>query len=220
MIQVNQEGLSIQNKCSLLALPLSTYYYKPAAINPLNLMLMKIIDQVYTRYPYYGVRRMTHWINKYHSEFGPVNHKRVANLMQIMGLQGIYPKKKFSQPNKENVIYTYLLRNLCIEYPNQVWATDITYILMIRGFCYLVAVVDWYTRYIISWSLSITLEIDFCIQALQKALQQSQPEIFNSDQGTQFTSNQFTQVLKNKGIQISMDSRGRAFDNIMIERFM
>ena len=161
---------------------------------------------------------MTQFVNHSHPEFGPVNHKRIARLMKILGIQGIHPKKKLSVPNQEHLIYPYLLKGVVINRPNQVWSTDITYIPMRRGFCYLVAIVDWYTRLIISWKLSVTLEIDFCIQALHEALQQGQPEIMNSDQGSQFTSPQYTQILKEKAIQISMDGKGAWRDNVFVER--
>ena len=161
---------------------------------------------------------MTQVVNHFHPEFGPVNHKRIARLMKILGIQGIHPKRN-SVPNKEHQIYPYLLKGIEVNHPDRVWSIDITYIPMRRGFCYLVAIVDWYSRLIIAWKLSVTLEIDFCIEALQEALQISQPEIFNSDQGSQFTSHAFVQLLLDKQIQVSMDGKGRVFDNIFIERF-
>ncbi len=219
MIQTQHPSLSIKCQCQLLGLPLSTYYYHAASPAPVKFHLMKLIDQAYLQHPFYGVRRITRWLNQRYPELGPINHKRIARLMRQMGIQGIYPKKKLSIANKEHLKYPYLLKDLTIAHPDQVWATDITYIPMHRGFCYLVAIIDWHTRYIVSWKLSNTLEIDFCIQALHEALQQGQPEIFNSDQGSQFTSPQFTQILEGKAIQISMDGKGRVFDNIFIERF-
>jgi putative transposase len=180
---------------------------------------MKLIDEEYTRHPFYGVRRITKWLHRFHPELGPVNHKRVARLMHNMGLQGIHPKRSTTHPNKEDSTYPYLLRKVPILYPNQIWSADITYIKMWRGFCYCTVIIDWFSRYILSWKLSITLEIDFCIEALQSALQNNQPGIFNSDQGSQYTSPRFTNILLDKGVLISMDGKGRALDNIYTERF-
>ncbi len=219
MIQHTHPTLSIRKQCEAILLPLSSYYYHPVPEDPDNLSLLRIIDEEYLKHPFYGVRQMTQFVNHFHPEFGPVNHKRIARLMKILGIQGIHPKKKLSIPNKEHQIYPYLLKGIEISCPNQVWSIDITYIPMRRGFCYLVAIVDWYSRLIIAWKLSVTLEIDFCIEALQEALQISQPEIFNSDQGSQFTSQAFVQMLLDKQIQVSMDGKGRVFDNIFIERF-
>ncbi len=203
----------------MIMLPLSSYYYQPVTEDSDNLLLLRLLDEEYLKHPFYGIRQMTQFIKHSHPEFGPVNHKRIARLMKILGIQGIHPKKKLSVPNKEHQIYPYLLKGVAITRPDQVWSIDITYIPMRRGFCYLVAIVDWYSRKIIAWMLSVTLEIGFCIEALQKALQSSQPEIFNSDQGSQFTSQSFVQLLHDKQIQVSMDGKGRVFDNIFVERF-
>ena len=180
-----------------------------------NLLYMEIIDRLYTEHPYYGSRRMIVELKKLgHS----VNRKRVRRLMQNMGIEAIYPKPKLSTPGKEAKKYPYLLRGVEVTRPNQVWSTDITYIPVRGGFLYLVAIIDWCSRYVLSWKLSNTLDLRFCIEALMEALQSSKPEIFNSDQGVQFTSNEFTSLLEEKGIQISMDGKGRALDNIFVER--
>jgi putative transposase len=176
---------------------------------------MHLLDEQYTRTPYYGTRRMTAWLRAGGHE---VNHKRVARLMRRMGLQAIYPKPRLSQGGPEHKVYPYLLHGLEIRHPNQVWSTDITYIRLRHGFVFLVAIMDWYSRYVLAWEVSVTLETSFCLSALNWALRQAKPEIFNSDQGSQFTSEDFTSTLKNAGIRISMDGRGRVFDNIFIER--
>ena len=219
MIQLHSSSLSIQMQCGLLDLSCSTYYYQAVSNDSVNLKLMRLMDEEYTKHPFYGVRRMTHWIREYHPELGLVNHKRVFRLMQTMGLKGIHPKRSTSQPNKDHLTYPYLLRHVPILFSNQVWSTDISYIPMYRGFCYCTAIIDWFSRYILSWKLSITLEIDFCIEVLQNALQINQPGIFNSDQGSQYTSPQFTNILLDRGVFLSMDGKGRALDNILIERF-
>jgi putative transposase len=219
MMKPCHPALSLRKQSKLIGLPLSSYYYQPVPETPLNLLLMKLIDKEYLKHPFYGVRRMTKHFLDHHPELGPVNRKRIARLMRIMGIQGIHPKKKLSIPSKDHQVYPYLLKGVTIDHPDQVWSVDITYIPMKKGFCYLVAIVDWYSRSIISWKLSVTLEVDFCIEALQQALQISQPTIFNSDQGSQFTSKAFVQLLLDRNIQVSMDGKGRVFDNIFIERF-
>jgi putative transposase len=190
-------------------------YYLPTPESEENLKLMKMIDRQYLKTPFYGSRRMAAWLSR---EEYDINRKRVQRLMRIMGLEAIYPKPKTSIKNKEHKIYPYLLEGLEIVRPNQVWSTDITYIPMDKGFMYLVAVMDWYSRYVLSWEISNTMDVDFCISALKKALKKGTPEIFNSDQGSQFTSTSFTGILSKFDIQISMDGRGRVFDNIFIER--
>lgn len=177
---------------------------------------MKLIDQQYLKTPFFGSRRITDILK---SLGHLVNRKHIQRLMRLMGIEAIHPKPNTSKPNKEHKIYPYLLKNLKITRPNQVWATDITYIPMAKGFQYLVAIIDLYSRYIISWRLSNSLDKDFCIKTLEDALKIGKPEIFNSDQGSQFTSTEFTDVLKNHSIQISMDGKGRCIDNIFIERF-
>jgi putative transposase len=177
--------------------------------------MMGLIDKQYTRFPYYGVPRMTAWLRR---EGHDVNHKRIERLMRIMGIQGVCPKRNLSKSDEQHKKYPYLLKNLEIVRPNQVWSSDITYIRLSKGFAYLVAVMDWFSRYVLSWRLSNTLDTQFCIDALDVALQKGRPDIFNTDQGVQFTSNLFTSRLIDKKIQISMDGKGRAFDNIFIER--
>lgn len=193
----------------------SSYYYKPAVEKPLNLELMRIIDEQYTRTPFYGVPRMTHVLRNMGYLIG---RKRIERLMDVMGIEAIYPKKNLSKPDAGHQKFPYLLKGLDIKHPDQVWATDITYIRMRTGFVYLVAIMDWYSRYVLAWRLSNSLDTRFCIEALEEALVKRRPEIFNSDQGSQFTSDEFVGVLKGHGIRVSMDGRGRAMDNIMIER--
>jgi putative transposase len=176
---------------------------------------MRRIDEQYVRRPYYGSRRMTVWLREQGEE---VNRKRVQRLMRVMGLEAIYPKRRTSVPGAGHKIYPYLLRNVAVERPNQVWSTDITYVPLGCGFLYLTAILDWYSRYVLSWRLSNTLDGDFCLEALEEALQICRPEIFNSDQGTQFTSREFTGRLERAGVAISMDGRGRALDNVFVER--
>lgn len=177
---------------------------------------MRMIDEIYTRSPFYGSRRITAQLNRDHNE--EWNRKRIQRLMRIMGIRGVAPGPDTSRPHPENKIYPYLLRDMAIDKVNQVWSTDITYIPMARGFMYLVAVIDWYSRYVLSWELSNTMDTTFCIDALEKALGVSTPTVFNTDQGAQFTSLAFTKVLLDKDIKISMDGRGRALDNIFVER--
>lgn len=176
---------------------------------------MRLLDEQYTRCPFYGVRRMTAWLREQGQR---VNEKRVRRLLRKMGLLAIYPKPSLSQPAMSAKLYPYLLRGVEIERVNQVWSTDITYIRLLSGFIYLVAIMDWYSRYVLAWELSNSLESSFCVAALERALLKAQPEIFNSDQGSQFTSLIFTERLLARGIQISMDGRGRALDNIFVER--
>jgi len=189
---------------------------KPAGETALNLHLMRLIDEQYLKTPFYGYPRMTAQLRRAGYE---VNPKRVARLMQKMGLQALFPKRKTTISGPGHKIYPYLLRDLNITHSNQVWSTDITYIPMRRGFMYLVAIIDWFSRYILTWRLSNTLDGEFCLAALDQALVYGQPEIFNSDQGSQFTAHAFTKPLLAANIRISMDGRGRALDNIFIERF-
>jgi putative transposase len=176
---------------------------------------MNLLDEQYTKMPFYGVEKMTEWLRR---QGFPVNPKRIRRLLRLMGLEAIYPKKRLSIPSENYKKYPYLLRDLAIERPDHVWCADITYIRMLHGFLYLVAVMDWYSRYVLAWELSNSLDKQFCLDALDKALAISQPEIFNSDQGAQFTSGEFTGRLETVGVRISMDGRGRVFDNIFIER--
>jgi len=216
MIEPQHPALSVRRQCELIGLNRSTFYNQPTGENPYNLELMRLIDQEYTRAPFYGYRKMTVRLNRHPGV--AVNHKRVARLMQIMGLQAIFPGPRTSIPDQQHKKYPYLLRNLKIQRPNQVWSADITYVPMPHGFMYLVAVIDWFSRYVLAWQLSNTLDGAFCLAALNLALQSGQPEIFNTDQGVQFTARAFTGQLDANGIRISMDGRGRAFDNIFVER--
>src|SRR3989337_2869025 len=180
-----------------------------------DLAVMRLLDEQYTKTPFYGVERMTAHL---HRKGIIIGHNHVRRLLRLMGLEAIYPKPRLSMPDLQHRIYPYLLRDIRVYKPNQVWAADITYIRLLEGFVYLVAIMDWFSRYVISWELSITLDTQFCIDALQRALLISKPDIFNTDQGSQFTSIAFTDVLKDAGVQISMDSKGRWMDNVMIER--
>lgn len=207
--------LSIRRQCELVGLSRSSFYYQPASESALNLALMRLIDEQYLKTPFYGWPRMSAHLKRLGY---PINHKRVQRLMQRMGLQAIYPKKKLSQSAGAHKIYPYLLRGLEITGPNQVWSSDITYVPMASGFMYLVAIIDWYSRYVLSWQLSNTLDSRFCVNALEMALSLATPQIFNTDQGSQFTSCAFTDPLEAACVRISMDGRGRAFDNIFIER--
>jgi putative transposase len=202
--------LSIARQCDLLGLARSTCYYKPVGETPENLKLMRRIDKQYLKTPFYGSRKLADVLG--------VNRKRIQRLMRLMGLEAVFPKRRTTWPGAGHKIYPYLLRNVEITRPNQVWSTDITYIPMRHGFLYLTAVMDWYSRYVLSWRLSNTLEGSFCVEALDAALSQARPEIFNSDQGSQFTSATFTSRLEAHGIAISMDGKGRALDNVFIER--
>ena len=217
MIDPDLREPSISRQCQLLALSRSSFYYSPQPIDPADLELMRLIDEQYLKTPFYGSRSMVRHFWRHQGR--RVNRKRIQRLMRIMGIEAVYPKPHTSRPHPEHRIYPYLLRDLAIDHPNQVWAADITYVPMSRGYMYLVAVMDWYSRKVLSWRLSNTLESDFCVEALQEALHRyGRPEIFNTDQGAQFTSTAFTQVLKDHGINISMDGRGRCQDNIFIER--
>lgn len=216
LISIQESNLSIQRQCELLSLPRSSYYYQGIEETELNLHLMRIIDEIYTDQPCCGSRKMTEELcNKGFI----VNRKRVQRLMNAMGIQVIYPKPNLSKRNMGHKIYPYLLKGLEINAINQVWSTDITYIPMRKGFIYLTAIIDWFSRYILTWKLSDNLESHFCIEALEEALEGGKPEIFNTDQGTQFTSKGFTGLLEYNHVKISMDGKGRAFDNIFIERF-
>lgn len=208
-------ALSIRRQCELLGLNRSSYYYRPAAESAFNLQLMRLIDEQYMKTPFYGYPKMTAHLRR---AGYTVNPKRVYRLMQKMGIQAIHPQKRTTQPEAGHKIYPYLLRDLAITHPNQVWSSDITYVPMPRGFMYLVAVIDWYSRYVLAWQLSNTLDGRFCLDTLQHALQRGRPDLFNTDQGVQFTATAYIQCLEAASIRISMDGRGRALDNIFIER--
>jgi len=215
MIEAAHPMLSITRQCDLLGLARSSYYYEPIPESPANLRLMRQIDAQFLEPPYFGVRRMTHWLRL---QGEPINEKRVGRLMRLMGLEAIYPKPHLSLPGVRTQRYPYLLRGLPITQPNAVWSTDITYVPMAHGFVYLVAIIDWYSRYVLAWELSNTLDTAFCLAALEQALTHGTPTIFNTDQGAQFTSQAYTQRLEAAAIAISWDGRGRALDNVFIER--
>ncbi len=218
MVEPNHTSLSVIRQCELLSLCRSSFYYQPNVGESrlkFDCQLRKRIDEIYLRCPFYGSRRI---VEQLKFEGYTVNRKRIRRLMNEMGIEAIYPRKNLSQSHPEHRVFPYLLRGVYISGVNHVWSTDITYIPMRRGYLYLVAVMDWYSRYVLSWELSQTLEKYFCISALERALSLGEPEIFNSDQGSQFTSPSFTRLLLDKEIAISMDGRGRAFDNIFIER--
>ena len=207
--------ISVRRQCALLGVNRSGLYYEPVGESEQNLLLMRLLDEQYTRTPFYGTRKMTEWL----ATVGhAVNRKRVRRLMEVLGVEAVYPKPKLSQPGQGHRIYPYLLRGATVERVNQVWSTDITYIRMAQGFVYLVAVMDWFSRFVLSWSLSVTMEVEFCVEALRRALRRGRPDIFNSDQGSQFTSEKFTGELAGRQIAISMDGRGRCMDNIFVER--
>ena len=216
LIEKDTEDMSIRNQCKLLAINRSRLYYQSVPESAYNIELMNIIDEEFTRHPFMGVRSMIAYLRDIGKKCGP---KRVRRLMRKMGLMPIYPKPNTSRPNKRHAIYPYLLTDVTVERPNQVWSTDITYIRLKHGFAYLVAVMDWYSRSVLSWRLSNTMDVSFCCEALDEALEKhGTPEIFNTDQGAQFTSEAFIKRLTAQQISISMDGRGRVFDNIFIER--
>ena len=215
MVNRGHPGLSVVKQCRLLQLSRSAVYYRPTPANPADLDLMAGMDRQYLKTPYYGSRRMTAWLR---TQGHQVNRKRVRRLMRAMGLEAIYRKPNTSKPAPEHRIYPYLLKGVAVDRVNQVWAADITYLPMSRGFLYLVAIMDWHSRYVLAWRLSNTLEVGFCIDALKEALSKGQPEIFNTDQGSQFTSEAFCGLLLLRGIKVSMDGKGRYLDNIFVER--
>jgi putative transposase len=214
-IEWQQPTLSITRQCELVGVPRSTVYYEPVAVSVAELELMRRLDAQYTQTPFYGSRRMTAWL---HTQGYVVNRKRVTRLLALLGLEAIVARRRLSTPAPGHRIYPYLLRGVPIERVDHVWSTDITYIRLQRGFAYLVAVLDWYSRYVLAWELAPTLDTEFCVTALEAALRQGRPEIFNTDQGAQFTSAAFTGRLEAAGVRISMDGRGRALDNVFVER--
>jgi len=216
MVKPDYPELSIQSQCQLLGISSSSYYYQPQDISDEELRLLRLLDEQYLKTPFYGSRKMTIYLR---SLGYAVNRKRVIRLMHQLGLQTIYAKKRTTIPNPDHKTYPYLLRGLDIIHSNQVWCTDITYLPMRKGHFYLVAIMDWYSRKVLSWRISNAMEVDFCLEALSEALLTYQkPEIFNSDQGSQFTANEFTKCLIEAKVKISMDGRGRCYDNIFIER--
>lgn len=216
-IEPANKKIPVYRQCKLLELNRSSLYYKSRGDTEYNEMLMRMIDKQYVETPFYGIAKMTEWLCR---EGHHVNHKRVRRLMRQMGLEAVYPriKRGLSISDKQHKIYPYLLSDVAITRADQVWSADITYIRMYRGWLYLVAVMDWFSRYVLSWELSTTLESEFCVTALKQALNCGRPEIFNTDQGSQFTSGDFTKILLAAEIQISMDGKGRVFDNIFMER--
>jgi putative transposase len=217
MVEQDHAELSVRRQCELLVLPRSSYYRTPQCESAENLELMRLIDEEYLRHPFFGTRKMRDYLVRLGY---PVNRKRVQRLMRLMGLESIAPRKKRTTvPDKGHRVYPYLLRDLVIDQPNQVWCSDITYVPIRGGFVYLTAVMDWHSRYVLSWEVSVTMDDSFCVSTLERALRRhAKPEIFNTDQGSQYTGAAFTGVLKDHGVQISMDGKGRVTDNIMIER--
>jgi putative transposase len=215
LVEPEHLSISISRQCELLGLARSSFYYEIQPETEQNLRLMEMLDKQYTARPFYGVRKMTAWLA---TQGEIVNPKRVKRLLRKMGIEAIYPKPNLSRPQDNVRKYPYLLREEKITAPNQVWSTDITYIPLPQSYVYLVAVIDWYSRYVLSWELSNTMDMTFCLSALEKALAQNTPKIFNSAQGSQFTSTAFTGRLEKEGILVSQDGRGRALDNIFVER--
>lgn len=216
MVDPERRGLSVRRQCELLRVSRSGLYYEPVPTSPDELALMRRIDELHLKYPFYGSRKLSDALRK---EGREANRKCIQRLMRVMGLESMAPKPKTSEPHAEHVRYPYLLRGLKVCRPNQVWATDITYIPMKAGFIYLVAIIDWYSRRVLSWRLSNTLDSNFCVDALEEALERfGKPDIFNTDQGAQFTSEAFTKPLRERGIAISMDGKGRCLDNVFVER--
>ena len=217
MVEVDHPQLTICRQCELLGLSRSSYYHEPAQESPENLRLMRLIDKEYTAHPEKGSRQMTVWLKYDKGE--EVNRKRVQRLMRLMGLEAIYPKPNLSQAGKGHKVFPYLLRNVEVKRVDQVWSTDITYVPLASGFMYLAAVIDWFSRYVIAWRLSNTLDGGFCLELLNEALERGgRPEIFNTDQGVQFTAEAFTSRLLEAGVQVSMDGKGRCLDNVFVER--
>ena len=215
LIESDHSVLSIRRQCKLLGLHRSNYYYERAKITDESIWIMHRIDEIFTEYPFYGSRKILEALRR---ESFKIGRARVQAFMRKMGLRAIYPRIKLSKKHPEHKIYPYLLNDVKIASPDQVWGTDITYIRLEQGFLYLVAIIDWFSRYVLSWRLSNSLDVGFCTEALKEALERGCPKVFNSDQGSQFTSTDFTGILIKSGIEISMDGRGRVFDNIFTER--
>ena len=216
MIEPDHPGLAVARQCALLGLPRSSYYHRRQPPPPADLRLMRVIDETYLAYPFFGSRQMTRWLRR---QGEVVNRKRVQRLMRQMGLEAIYRKPNLSRAAPGHRIYPYLLRNLAVTRPNQVWSCDITYVPVQGGYTYLCAIIDWHSRFVLAWELSNTLDASCCVRAMQRAMaEHGVPEIFNSDQGCQFTSAEFTQPLLDRDIKLSMDGKGRALDNVFVER--
>jgi putative transposase len=215
LIDVGHPDLSVRRQCHLLGLSRSTLYYEPAPETTENLALMRLIDEQYTAHPFYGSRKMTVWLQ---GQGHAVNRKRVRRLMGLMGLEAIYPKPRLSAGDRRHKVYPYLLRDVPIGRPDQVWSADITYVPLADGYMYLAATIDWYSRYVIAWRLSNTLDGSFCLDMLEEALSAGRPQVFNTDQGTQFTAQAWTRRLESAGVAVSMDGKGRCLDNVFVER--
>jgi putative transposase len=215
LIEEGNKAIPVKRQCELLGLARSTRYYHPQPISAEDVELMNLLDWYNKRCPFHGSRRLTAWLR---TQGWLVNRKRISRLMRLMGLEAIYPKPRLSRGRKDHKKYPYLLSGVEVTRVNQVWSTDITYIRLHSGFLYLVAVMDWYSRHVLAWETSICLDSDFCVRALERALSRGCPEIFNTDQGVQFTSENFVEVLENRGIRVSMDGKGRALDNVFVER--
>lgn len=216
LLEPEHTKLSLRQQCSLLGINRSSYYYKPQPINEASLALMRIVDEIYTEYPFFGSRKMVDYL-KLHG-YGVFGRSRIRTIYQRLGLQAACPGPRTSSPHPEHKIYPYLLRNVEIQHCNHVWSSDITYIRLRTGFAYLMAIIDWFSRFVLDWQLSISLDADFCIETLSRVLQIGRCKIFNTDQGAQFTSDGFTGLLLANNINISMDGKGRALDNVFVER--
>lgn len=215
MVEPDNAKISVARQCELLGINRTGFYYRERAESVEDALLMRLIDEQYTRTPFYGYRRMTVYLQQLGYR---VNHKRVRRLMRKLGLEAIYPKPNLSKPGKDHLIYPYLLKGVAVEYSDQVWATDITYIRLGSGFVYLLVIMDWHSRFVIEWEVSNSLEASPFVEALKRAIKKSQPDVFNSDQGSQFTAIEWLKILQENKIAISMDGRGRCFDNIFVER--
>lgn len=215
LVERNHDSLSIRDQCRLLNLNRASLYYEPVSVSIETLQIMNRIDEIYTKYPFYGSRKIKLALN---AEGWTIGRERVQKLMRKMGICAVYPKPKLSARQPEHRVYPYLLGGYKIIRPNQVWSSDITYLRLSQGFLYLVAIIDWFSRYVMSWRLSNSLNTDFCIEALEEAFQYGRPMIFNTDQGCQFTSKEFTGALEGQKVRISMDGKGRALDNVFVER--
>ena len=216
MVQPDNEELSVRRQCELLQLSRAGLYYQPVEVSAEELKLMRRIDELYLKRPYFGSRRMT---DELRGEGHEVNRKRVQRLMRVMGLESVLPGPHTSRPHPEHPVFPYLLRRVSVERPNQVWATDITYIPLAYGWAYLVVIMDWFSRAVLSWRLSNSLSTEFCVAAVTEAFERyGVPDIFNSDQGAQFTDAEFIAALQSRGVRISMDGKGRCIDNIFVER--
>jgi putative transposase len=216
LLEPEHPKLSLRQQCMLLNINRSSYYYQPQPIDVETLKLMRIVDEIYTEYPFFGSRKMVDYL-KLHG-YGNFGRAKIRTIYQQLGLKAACPGPHTSSPHPQHKIYPYLLRNVKIEHCDHVWSSDITYIRLRKGFVYLVAIIDWFSRFVLDWELNISLDADFCIETLSRALQIGKCDIFNTDQGSQFTSAGFTELLQAKGIKISMDGKGRALDNVFVER--